>query len=157
MIKRYSDHAANERTFLAWVRTAIALMAFGFVIERFDLFLQAGASQKEPQLNPPGSAFANAASLASLKKGGPYPDGAVFLDDLHDFTVADGAYAEGPLKALTMMVKDAKMHASTGGWGFQAWAAGDPSKPIVTDAVKQCFECHQPQKDQDYVYSSYIP
>jgi putative membrane protein len=28
MIKRYSDHAANERTFLAWVRTAIAVMAF---------------------------------------------------------------------------------------------------------------------------------
>src|SRR5580658_4425291 len=45
MIKRYSDHAANERTFLAWVRTAIAIMAFGFVIEKFDLFLRfAGAS-----------------------------------------------------------------------------------------------------------------
>ena len=40
MIKRHSDHAANERTFLAWVRTAIAVMAFGFVIEKFDLFLQ---------------------------------------------------------------------------------------------------------------------
>lgn len=39
MIPRFSDHAANERTFLAWVRTAIAIMAFGFVIERFDLFL----------------------------------------------------------------------------------------------------------------------
>ena len=45
MIKRYSDHAANERTFLAWVRTAIAVMAFGFVIERFDLFLQVIAPQ----------------------------------------------------------------------------------------------------------------
>jgi putative membrane protein len=40
MIKSYSDYAANERTFLAWVRTAIALMAFGFLLERFDLFLQ---------------------------------------------------------------------------------------------------------------------
>jgi hypothetical protein len=27
----------------------------------------------------------------------------------------------------------------------------------VTDATKQCFECHQPKKDQDYVYSTYIP
>ena len=45
MIKRYSDHAANERTFLAWVRTAIAVMAFGFVIERFDLFLKFAAPQ----------------------------------------------------------------------------------------------------------------
>jgi putative membrane protein len=40
MIKRYSDHAANERTFLAWVRTAIAVMAFGFLVERFDLFIR---------------------------------------------------------------------------------------------------------------------
>src|SRR3974390_2424856 len=39
MIERYSDHAANERTFLAWVRTAIAIMAFGFLVEKFDLFL----------------------------------------------------------------------------------------------------------------------
>ena len=34
MIERYSDHAANERTFLAWIRTAIAIMAFGFLVEQ---------------------------------------------------------------------------------------------------------------------------
>jgi len=39
MIRSYSDHAANERTFLAWVRTGIAVMAFGFVIEKFNLFV----------------------------------------------------------------------------------------------------------------------
>jgi putative membrane protein len=31
MIRNFSDHSANERTFLAWVRTAIAVMAFGFL------------------------------------------------------------------------------------------------------------------------------
>ncbi|HWX63320.1 YidH family protein [Bradyrhizobium sp.] len=39
MIRAYSDHAANGRTFLAWVRTGIAVVAFGFVIERFNLFV----------------------------------------------------------------------------------------------------------------------
>jgi len=39
MIRGYSDHAANERTFLAWVRTGIAVMAFGFVVEKFNVFL----------------------------------------------------------------------------------------------------------------------
>lgn len=39
MIRGYSDHAANERTFLAWVRAGIAVIAFGFVIEKFNLFL----------------------------------------------------------------------------------------------------------------------
>jgi putative membrane protein len=43
MIKNFRDHAANERTFLAWVRTAIAVMAFGFIVERFDLFLEIAA------------------------------------------------------------------------------------------------------------------
>ncbi|HEY1113457.1 MAG TPA: DUF202 domain-containing protein [Chitinophagaceae bacterium] len=35
-----TDHLANERTFLAWVRTAIALMAFGFVVVKFALFVK---------------------------------------------------------------------------------------------------------------------
>jgi putative membrane protein len=38
--KKVSDHLANERTFLDWVRTGIAVMAFGFVIERFGLLLR---------------------------------------------------------------------------------------------------------------------
>jgi putative membrane protein len=38
-IRNFSDHAANERTFLAWDRTSIAITAFGFLVERFDLFL----------------------------------------------------------------------------------------------------------------------
>jgi putative membrane protein len=33
-------HQANERTLLAWVRTGIALMAFGFAIARFGVFLR---------------------------------------------------------------------------------------------------------------------
>ncbi|MBM4326788.1 MAG: DUF202 domain-containing protein [Deltaproteobacteria bacterium] len=34
------SHMANERTFLAWCRTSIALLGFGFVVERLDLFLR---------------------------------------------------------------------------------------------------------------------
>jgi putative membrane protein len=35
-----TDHLANERTFLAWIRTSIAIMAFGFVVVKFALFIQ---------------------------------------------------------------------------------------------------------------------
>ena len=35
-----SDHLANERTFLAWIRTSIGIMAFGFVVEKFALFIK---------------------------------------------------------------------------------------------------------------------
>lgn len=34
-----SEHLANERTMLAWIRTAIAVMTFGVGINRFSLFL----------------------------------------------------------------------------------------------------------------------
>lgn len=34
-----TEHLANERTVLAWVRTAIAVMTFGVAINRFSLFL----------------------------------------------------------------------------------------------------------------------
>ncbi len=39
MITHYAEHAANERTFLAWVRTGIAIIAFGFFIEKLNLFI----------------------------------------------------------------------------------------------------------------------
>jgi inner membrane protein YidH len=44
MIRSYSDHAANERTFLAWIRTGIAVIAFGVVVEKLNLFVLAVAS-----------------------------------------------------------------------------------------------------------------
>src|SRR5271169_2880321 len=40
---------AAERTLLAWQRSAIALMGFGFVVERFGLFLQVMARQPLPE------------------------------------------------------------------------------------------------------------
>ncbi|WP_075051739.1 DUF202 domain-containing protein [Hydrotalea sp.] len=35
-----SDHLANERTFLSWIRTSIGIMAFGFVVVKFSLFVK---------------------------------------------------------------------------------------------------------------------
>jgi hypothetical protein len=93
-----------------------------------------------------------------LKRGGsaPYPDGTVFVDDVREFSMDDGAYQQGGHKFLTVMVKDSKKYASTGGWGFQAWLRGDATKPIVNDSVKQCFTCHVPKNANDYVFSTYL-
>jgi putative membrane protein len=35
-----TDHLANERTFLAWIRTSVGIMAFGFVVVKFSLFVK---------------------------------------------------------------------------------------------------------------------
>jgi putative membrane protein len=37
---KISDHLANERTFLAWIRTSVGLMGFGFVVVKFSIFLR---------------------------------------------------------------------------------------------------------------------
>jgi putative membrane protein len=56
LIRDYTDHAANERTYLAWVRTALALMAFGLLVERLDLVLGS--------LPPPTAAGGGAAGVS---------------------------------------------------------------------------------------------
>jgi len=50
-------HMANERTFLAWIRTSIGIMAFGFVVEKFALFLKQVSyflGKEIPAAPPPG-------------------------------------------------------------------------------------------------------
>jgi putative membrane protein len=76
MIERYSDHAANERTFLAWVRTAIAIMAFGFLVEKFDLFVSLASRQMADKqvaahtLSIGGQTLGNIAGLVLILLGG---------------------------------------------------------------------------------------
>jgi uncharacterized membrane protein YidH (DUF202 family) len=53
-IRNRSDHMANERTFLAWIRTSVAVMAFGFVVEKFALFIrQLSSFLEKPSLSQP--------------------------------------------------------------------------------------------------------
>jgi putative membrane protein len=69
-IKYFSDHAANERTFLAWVRTGIAIMAFGFLVERFDIFLKIAAASLGQRPHAGASqAFGNVAGLTLIIAG----------------------------------------------------------------------------------------
>jgi putative membrane protein len=44
-----SDHLANERTFLAWVRTSISVIGLGFVVAKFSVWLrELGARLGDP-------------------------------------------------------------------------------------------------------------
>src|SRR5579863_7106232 len=69
-IKNYSDHAANERTFLAWVRTSIAVTAFGFLVERFDFFLTlVGSSALDRHITVSRPEFGRVAGLVLIVAG----------------------------------------------------------------------------------------
>jgi inner membrane protein YidH len=63
-----SDHLANERTLLAWIRTSIAIIVFGFVVARFGIALRqliAISGRSVPAGRPGGSAYLGAAFVAT--------------------------------------------------------------------------------------------
>ena len=51
---RARDHLANERTFLAWVRTGAAIVVFGFAIGRFSIALRQLAALQGHRLHRSG-------------------------------------------------------------------------------------------------------
>lgn len=98
--------------------------------------------------------YANDSALQAMKEGKPYPDGAVLVFDLLEAEAGDHAITAGDRKVLGVMSKDAARFSATGNWGFEAFK-GDTRARVVEDANTACFECHESQKDQDYVFSTY--
>ncbi len=87
----------------------------------------------------------------------PWPDGSilgklVWKDDTHEKWPT--ATVPGKFVHAEFMVKDTKKYATTGGWGFARWK-GLEQAPHGEDAsfVMECFNCHLPVKDNDYVFT----
>ena len=61
-------YLAAERTFLAWIRTGVALMGFGFVVARFGLFLREMAADHQPA-DAPHAGFSLPVGIALIGIG----------------------------------------------------------------------------------------
>jgi Cytochrome P460/Haem-binding domain len=89
----------------------------------------------------------------------PWPDGSVFAK-ITVASVDDGAghISAGKFVQVEFMVKDAKKYAETKGWGYARYK-GDDLKPYGADAHfdRECVGCHEPMRDNDYVYTTPIP
>lgn len=104
----------------------------------------------------------NPAAIKAMQEGKrPFPDGTVLAK------LAWTARKHPRFPVATMpdsfvqvefMVKDAARYPATGGWGFARFV-GNGLKPYGKDAsfVQECFGCHIPVKDNDYVFTSYAP
>lgn len=97
--------------------------------------------------------YANEEALEGYR-GQSFPDGAVIVFDLLSAVHDGNAVTEGERKVVGVMHKHAERFAATGGWGFEAFAGGEPASRVVGEnAAAACFACHQPQKSQDYTFS----
>lgn len=90
-------------------------------------------------------------------KTNPWPDGAVLAklvwkDAVHEKWPT--ATIPGKFVHAEFMIKDAKKFSATGGWGFARWL-GMEQQPYGKDAdfAQECFGCHLPVKDNDYVFT----
>ena len=98
-----------------------------------------------------------AVKAAREGKTNPWPEGTmlgklVWKDTAH--SVWPTAQVPGDFVHAEFMVKDSAKYSATGGWGFGRWL-GMNQTPYGKDAdfVKECFGCHTPVKDNDWVFT----
>ena len=99
--------------------------------------------------------YANDKAMKGYQSG-KFPNGSVIVFDLLEANDGGNAITEGNRKVVGVMQKHEKRFKETGGWGFEAYAAGDAQQAVIGDKAKaQCFQCHISEKDNDYVFSQW--
>jgi hypothetical protein len=91
----------------------------------------------------------------------PWTDGSILAKLVWKDTVHpnwEKAIVPGEFVHAEFMVKDSVKYQVTGGWGFARWV-GMAQNPYGEDAsfVQECFGCHLPVKDNDYVFTHPSP
>lgn len=99
--------------------------------------------------------YANKAALAGLESGS-FEDGSIFVYDLVSLTEKGGMGAEGARRRIDVMVKDGKLYADSGGWGFGRFMGDDQEHDVLTPEVRKvCLQCHEKQKAHGFVFSEF--
>lgn len=84
-----------------------------------------------------------------------FPEGAVVVFEWLEMRDEDGAFTEGPRRQVDVMVHDSQRFATTGGWGFQRFVKDSKTELATAPTPQQCFACHDSQKKDGLVLSSY--
>jgi len=115
-------------------------------------------------LNSLGAVLGNDVAINAYRAGKlPFPDGAI-IAALHYRNVPSEennkvfgqpqSFVPGAPTNIQFMVKDSKLYAATGGWGFAHFADGKPGDAAF---MKSCFPCHEKAKASDLVFTHYAP
>lgn len=96
-------HFAAERTFLAWIRTGLALMGFGFVVARFGLFLKELAATR-PDLGIKSSGFSIWVGTALILAGVVVNIGSTIGHVMMIRALKDGTYEAGRISVTAVVL-----------------------------------------------------
>lgn len=120
-------------------------------------------AHEEGSLNDIRAILGNDLAIEAYRAGRlPFPDGAIIArvawsyvpsaENDKVFGKAQSFVAGAPTN-VQLMVKNSKKYAATGGWGFAQFTHGK------ADAVdtKECYSCHEPVKDRDFIFTKYAP
>lgn len=64
-----TDHLANERTYLAWIRTSIGVMGFGFVVVKFSLFTREISAALDVKMSANGTRYSHSIGTSLVALG----------------------------------------------------------------------------------------
>jgi len=101
----------------------------------------------------------NDIAIAAARNGttNPWPDGAILGKMVWKNTTLkawEKAVVPGEFVHAEFMFKDAEKWKDTGGWGFARWKGmGQAAYGKDASFVNECFSCHTPVKDNDYVFT----
>jgi len=84
---------------------------------------------------------------------GFYEDGSVIVFDLLDAIKGEFDVTEGKRKFIGVMSRNSEKFPKTGGWGFEVFPGDSTIKRGVKDGGLSCFNCHESEKDTQYVFS----
>ncbi len=97
--------------------------------------------------------YVNGKGLATLKGGGSYPEGSIFIAVFYDVNMEkDGSVTQGKKLRYVYMRKDASAK-ETGDWEY---AVFDADGKFVEKDTKKCYECHTGVKSSDFIFSKFI-
>jgi hypothetical protein len=98
--------------------------------------------------------YANDKALEGFTTG-KFPDGSVIVDERLEVDHRKADSFEGKRISVSVMTKDGRRYAETGGWGFDMALGDSQALAAAAETRGACYSCHLKQREHDFVFSAF--